>query len=108
MRISPVLRDARELNGYEDFKDDTFLDDATKGSGNLLTKIQGSPRYVQYKSFGGWYLPIEPWNFKEGGGRTKRLRDHYLIPLSKACKAVADKPVALSCYTRRGRVWHEL
>ena len=82
----------------DDLKTDAYLDAATKRSLEILRIIKDHPAYTRYKSFGGWYLPVEPWNYKETGKETKRLRDHYLIPLSKACKAVADKPVAVSCY----------
>lgn len=81
-----------------DFGSDAFLDEATARSKRLLETIEKDTRYVQHASFGGWYLPIEPWNFKERDGETKRLARRYLAPLAAACKEVADKPVGFSCY----------
>jgi hypothetical protein len=81
-----------------DLKSDDHLDAASKRSLELLDVIKRHPAYTDHQSLGGWYLPVEPWNYIETGEETRRLRDHYLIPLSRACKAIVDKPVAFSCY----------
>lgn len=82
----------------DDLKTDAYLDAATKRSLEILEIIKGHPTYIRHASFRGWYLPVEPWNYRETGQETKRIQDHYLAPLSRACKAVDDKPVAVSCY----------
>ena len=82
----------------EAFADDSFLKDAEARSSALLERIKAHPAYTRHASFGGWYLPVETWNFKETGSETQRIRDCYLAPLGRKCKDVADRPVAFSCH----------
>jgi hypothetical protein len=51
-----------------------------------------------HRSFGGWYVALEPWNFPDDAARIKLFGD-YLAETSSACKKLTnDKPVAFTSY----------
>jgi hypothetical protein len=72
-----------------------FFDEAKEKTLVVVDKAAG---YTRHSSFGGWYISLEPWNFKEDPEKIKLLHD-YLLAVTGRCKSLTPgKPTALSCY----------
>jgi hypothetical protein len=62
--------------------------------------------YGRHASFGGWYIPVEPWNFKKDPDKIALLAD-FLAAVTAKCKELApSKPVAFSCYFNPDQVFY--
>ncbi len=74
----------------------TFFNEALEG--NLRIADQVWKLYGTHQSFGGWYVPIEAWNFKNDDEKI-RLLNKFLASVAASCHKVSNgKPVAFSPY----------
>lgn len=80
---------------YDKWEDAGFLDNLLHGSRTLADEV--ATRYGRSPAFAGWYIPQEMWNHGYKPGHIAALAS-YFGRLSRHCKGLLQKPVAVSPY----------
>lgn len=72
-----------------------FFDEA---GDKTIALVDKAARYIRHRAFGGWYIPLEPWNFKEDANQIEWIGGYLAVATARCKKWAPDKPVAFSCY----------